>query len=187
MRWRGAALLCVGALCVGAAVPLQATDTAGGTPAPLGHAPLEYFAAKCARCHGPFGSFYGEDFGRNRSDAALHKVVKEMAEGPAGAPLAGRELDAQVAFHRALLAKEPFVAWTGQSGGEIAGEVSPDTTVSARVKGVEVPAKVDDTRWRLTLPAGTAASDVTVVARSDATSTTLALKDAAFSHGTPRR
>jgi hypothetical protein len=169
------------------ALAARGAEPAGGQASPLGHAPLEYFAAKGARCHGPYGSFYGEEFGRKRSDAGLRQVVREMAEGPAGAPLVGRELDAQVAFHRALLAKEPFLAWTAQSETGVAGEVSPDSTVTARLNDRETSAQLVDTRWRVALPSGARASDVTVVACSGASSTTLALRDASFSHGAPRR
>ena len=49
---------------------------------------MAYFEKNCARCHGPLGSFYGDDFGRHlATPTAMRAVVKEMVEGPARSTL----------------------------------------------------------------------------------------------------
>ncbi|MBS1271680.1 MAG: hypothetical protein MAGBODY4_00812 [Candidatus Marinimicrobia bacterium] len=42
--------------------------------------PIEYFNNQCARCHGPGGSFYGEDFARDKSLQELLTVVEEIRQ-----------------------------------------------------------------------------------------------------------
>ena len=122
-------------------------------------APLDYFADKCARCHGDYGSFYGADFAKNLDDAKLAQVVKEMCEGPAQAPLDGKNLEALTAFHRAKRDAAPFVWVTGQKGsaldGELQGEVSPGAKVELRVENrvvkTTIPAKTEGHQWSVPL------------------------------------
>jgi hypothetical protein len=114
-------------------------------------APISYFDQNCARCHGPMGSFYGDNFGANLTDAQLKRVVKEMADGPGNAPVDGLDLDAQIAFHRALVKKEPFIAVLEKSGNELRGEVSPGSQVELDMPQ-PIKAKVTENQWVLTLP-----------------------------------
>ena len=105
-------------------------------------APLAYFNANCARCHGEYGSFYGEDFAKGLDDAALHDIVAEMANGPAQAPLAPADLDAVTRWHRAVRDKKPFVVVvksekTG-AGWQLSGEISPGATLQVNGKDIEV-------------------------------------------------
>ena len=116
--------------------------TAPADAAQMEHArrPISYFNAECGNCHGDYGSFWGEGFAAELSDEQLHKIVDEMAAGPAQAPLKGIALEVQVAYHRSLVDQKPFiVAWKGEDG-IWQGEVTPGSTVTlggdaAKVEG----------------------------------------------------
>lgn len=110
-------------------------------------APTAYFNQNCARCHGENGSYYSEDFGKDKDDAALRQIIDEMAHGPGQAPLAPAELDVLTAWHRALRDKKPFVALVkAEKTGDVwrlNGEISPGATLQINGK----TAKVDGTTW----------------------------------------
>lgn len=78
---------------------------------PTEFAPRQYFNQHCSNCHGDDGSNYGPEFGRHLDEVSLNRVVKEMAEGPGQAPLSAKDLKVLVAFHRSLIAGEPFAVW----------------------------------------------------------------------------
>jgi hypothetical protein len=175
-----------GVIAAAALVPLVAILCgAAKPPTPLDNGPIAYFNAKCARCHGKYGSFYGEDFGRKLTDRQLRKVVADMAEGPSQAPLAQPELDAQVAFHRALIARQPFLSWTEKSAGSVSGEVTPGARVSATVGGKTVEAQLSRGSWSVRLPASTGAFAVKVSASTGKTTVTLDLGQSTFTHAAP--
>ena len=127
-----------------AATPPLTPIVAGEIDGPLASsfAPLAYFNQNCARCHGVNGAFYEKDFAKNKSDADLHAVIEEMAEGPAQAPLAPAELDAVAAWHRAIRDKKPFVIIVKSektaTGWRLSGEISPGATLQINEKEVEV-------------------------------------------------
>ena len=110
-------------------------------------APTAYFNQNCARCHGENGSYYSEDFGKDKDDAALRQIIDEMAHGPGNAPLAPADLDVLTAWHRALRDKKPFVAIVkAEKTGDVwrlSGEISPGATL--QINGET--AKVDGTTW----------------------------------------
>lgn len=114
-------------------------------------APFQYFANRCARCHGPDGSHYGPEFGKGLSDAQLIHVVEEMAEGPGGEPIHGADLDAVVAWHRALIRREPFVVVLQRGPTVWSGECTPGAQVTAREGSRTVAAKVNGSRWSVRL------------------------------------
>ena len=87
---------------------------------PDGFAPLSYFAANCARCHGPNGSFYGDSFARTRDDASLRQIVHDMAFGPAQAPIDDPKLEVLTAYHRSLIDKKPFLSLSSAVVGSTA-------------------------------------------------------------------
>lgn len=149
---------------------------------PLSVLPIRYFEDHCARCHGSFGSFYGEEFGKELSDEKLQEAVKMMAEGPAGAPIQGESLSAQVAFHRALIRKEPFVAWTGRSATELWGEVTEHAKVQVRFGKRLQSASVKGSEWRVKVPAQANAQTAQVIATWKGKQTTLLLQQSAYSH-----
>ncbi|MBC8104725.1 MAG: cytochrome c, partial [Cytophagales bacterium] len=140
--------------------------------------------AACARCHGPNGSFYGPDLGKGKTDAQLQKVIREMAEGPSQLPgLPPVELEAQTAYHRALIQSEPFLAVTRRTPTRIEGEVTSGAAVGVSVGGKTTSAKVDGSQWSAPLEANGAAPLVT--ATLGKATTTLNTARAAFSHAVP--
>lgn len=116
-------------------------------------APLDYFSTSCARCHGEYGSFYGDTFGKNLNDAKMLEVVKEMADGPAQAPLTPPNLKVMVAYHTALRDGKPFLCVVSSektaTGWKLSGEVSPDSTLLWNEKNIEVKGH----KWELEVPA----------------------------------
>ena len=83
----------------------------GGEPAlpRLTLPPVRTFEEACARCHGPRGSFYGQEFARLR-DPELTEYVDEMMRGPGMLHPTADDVLAMTAYHRALARKEPFIA-----------------------------------------------------------------------------
>ena len=162
-------------------------------PEPAPQAPMAYFEESCARCHGSLGSFYGDDFGRKLTPAAMRTVIKEMVEGPARSSLSDGALDVQTAFHLALARHEPFLAWTSVTSTTLQGEATPEATVTAtRLNAADTTLTLhrDQWRWILPLPDGLSPADIelraTIPATSSTTKTTttvLRLADRSFSHG----
>ena len=148
--WGG--LLALGAAPAPALQPI-APGQSSGAPHVTRFAPLAYFNANCARCHGPYGALYGADFGK-MDDKTLHGTVDEMAQGPAQAPLAAGDLNVLVAWHRALRDEKPFVAIVKaepKAGGwKLAGEISPGA--SLQINGA--PVEVKDAQWEQSVAAG---------------------------------
>jgi hypothetical protein len=160
-------------------------ETTASTPAgPVKTPPVSYFNDHCASCHGPGGQNYGPTFGQNLTDAALHQKVKDMAEGQGQAPLTDADLNAEVAYHRALILKQPFVAWSAVETGQISGEVSAGAAVSASAGGKPLKVAQKGTMWAINLD-GTKAEDVTVSATGGGGTTTLPLAKASYSQSAP--
>ena len=132
--------------------PIVAGDA--GATKPTEFAPMAYFNQNCARCHGENGSFYGDEFAKDKTDAQLHEVVQEMAQGPAQAPLSPAELDAVTALHRAWRDKKPFVAIVKRektdAGVQLSGEISPGATLEINGENVEVKGS----QWTICVPPG---------------------------------
>ena len=173
-------------LLLAALLPFALGDVPkGAPPALVTTAPISYFEDRCSRCHGPQGSFYGDAFGKNLTEEALRKVVDDMCRVQADSPLKGMDLDAQIAYHRALIAKEPFLVVTQVKEGEISGEVAEKATVQVKVKRATVTAEVKYTGWKAELPKGVKASDLVVSATLDGRTTTLKVSRETFSHSKP--
>lgn len=146
--------------------------------------PVSTFEASCANCHGPQGSFFGEEFGE-LPDEQLHDAVEEMMEGPAFLNPTDADLRAMVAYHRALAAKEPFLCVTSlrlSSDGvptRIEGEATPGSTVS--LAGTSAATTAGETgTWQLRDISGSASLILT--AQKDGNGTRLDLHQAQWSH-----
>jgi len=131
---------------------------------PLHQGAISYFDGACAHCHGPYGSGYGAGFFAKYDLKQLSKSIEDMANGPGQSPLDAEGLQAQVAFHQAIILNAPFIDWTARQGDTMSGEVTRKASVSANVHGAAVPVTVSGTHWSLTLPAGASSSDLTVTA-----------------------
>lgn len=137
-------------LCVGASIGRPTSQ-----PALPSIQPIAYFQENCARCHGDYGSNYGDQFARNLDDAKLSKVVDDMCAGPGNAPLSGVDLQAEIAFHRALADRKPFICITKRDGDKFSGETMPGATLKVAKADLKSDVKVDDAgAWSATVPSG---------------------------------
>lgn len=146
-----------------------------------GFGPITYYEEHCSRCHGQFGTGYLPDMDKRLTDDALRKVILEMAEGPAAAPLDEAQLDAEMAYHRSFIDGTPFVARTDAKA--LKGEVTEGARVSVVVNGKTIPASVEGHTWSVN---GAGSGDARIIAEHDGKRTTLE-PGKPFSHGKPAR
>ncbi len=159
--------------------PATTRAAPGAAPA---FAPIAYYEESCSRCHGQAGTGYPPDMGQRLGDAALRKVVKDMAEGPAAAALDEAQVDAETAYHRSLAEGTPFIWRRAAPGGtELAGEVTPGATVSILIDGKTLPAAVEGHTWSASVPPG--GGDAQIIADREGKRTTLE-PNAQYSHST---
>ncbi|PQV63215.1 hypothetical protein B1R32_11440 [Abditibacterium utsteinense] len=174
----GLALFPLGVLRAQTAAPTEPIHKkSSGEKNAKGFAPLGYFDANCARCHGPNGSFYGAGFGKNlKDDAALKQIVKEMCEGPGNAPLNEKSLDILTDFHRALRDNKPFLVIVSQSAKTLSGEASPDATLALQSGEKTLPIALKGHNWTTEIPADFNVSKARLVARRGEQVAEIALK-----------
>jgi hypothetical protein len=145
-------------------------------------APIGFFNKNCYYCHPKDGAGYPADFGKGYDEKKLYDRLLDMTEEKARVALTDKELDVLASWMRALMKKEPHVAWVETKGAELVFEATSGATVTATVKGSAVAVRQDKGLWKLTRPAGSVAGDVVVTATLQRKSTKLALKSAASSH-----
>lgn len=165
-----------------AAAAFAFCDTPPMKPTPPTIAPISYFEDRCARCHGPHGSFYGDDFGKKLPEPALRKVVSDMCRVQGDSPLKGVDLDAEVAYHRALIAGDPFIVVIHAKDGRLSGEVTEKAAVTVKFKRSTVSAEVKLVSWSVSVPKGEKAEDAVVTATLQKRSTVVRLVKECFSH-----
>ncbi len=144
-------------------------------------APIDYYEAKCARCHGSYGATMPKTIAE-LSDKELEHVVKQMASGPAQAPLSGAKLSAEVAYNRSLTDPKPFIAVTTATSKLLSGEVTPGSKVSLKCGARSLNASVNGHRWRLVPPKGCDLTKATLSARTSRGTTAIAIARQAWSH-----
>lgn len=71
--------------------------------------PISTFEAKCAICHGHQASLHLDRFAA-LGDTELHGMVDQMMRGPGMLKPTDPDVEAMVAYHRALAKREPFAA-----------------------------------------------------------------------------
>ena len=152
-------------------------------PQPLPRGPIAVYEQACARCHGPNGSFYGPDLGLGKTDAQLYKAVQDMADNQGQIELTPLELEAQTAYHRAIIKREPFLAITQRTKSTLSGEVTKGSSVTVTVAGKLQTVRVEGFVWSATLEG---AGAVLVTARRKNAQTPLDPAKAAHSHPPPR-
>lgn len=133
--------------------PSPAKEAATG-PVTTGFKPLDYFQNQCARCHGDYGSAYGSEFGRNITDQQLRDFVRDMAEGPAQAPLGDADLAVETGFHRALRDGRPFAVVVAWKDGVLSGEAMPGSKITLELGGKALDVPLDGNAWKIAAPAG---------------------------------
>lgn len=109
------------------------TTSASAALVDLTLGPVTTFAARCARCHGPEGAFYGDHY-HQLSSAQLHEKIGQMMVGPGGLHPTTVEVDAMAAYHQALRGGAPFLCITNAAsfaagGAPLRGETAPDCEV----------------------------------------------------------
>lgn len=119
------------------------------------------------------------------TDDELIEFVDDMAGGPGQAPIEGKELEAEVAFHRSLVVDEPFIAWTGWDGKTLSGEVTAGATVSIQIDKKQYQAIVKDEQWTLdaNIPS-THLRNVFIIAKLEKKICRLQISERSFSHYT---
>jgi hypothetical protein len=152
---------------------------------PVGTAPVEYFETHCKRCHGSEGWGYPDGFASKLSDEALRKELRSMAAGEGGAPLKEADIDVQLAYHRAMSAKAPFIVWTKANGQTLEGEASTESHLTALAGGKVVPIEFENGRWQVTLPAGRKPEEVRIEAVMGKLKSTMELKKLPYSTQKP--
>lgn len=145
--------------------------------------PIGYFNDHCQRCHGPGGSFYGEDFGKSHTAGELHETVRQMTIGPGQAPLHGDSLNALVAYHRSLIQDSPFVLIATRQPDSLTGFVTAGATVQVITKNAAISGKVQGRQWKVSLPDSIESGTINHIhAVLEGDTTTLSLDLFPFSH-----
>ncbi len=153
-------------------------------PAPkvLVRGPIAVYEQACGRCHGPNGSFYGPDLGKGKTDTQLYKAVQDMADNQGQIELTPIEVEAQTAYHRAIIKREPFLAITGRTKVMLCGEVTKGSSVTVTVAGKPQQVRVIGFQWSATLQGD---GSVLITARRKNAETKLDPDKAFHSHPKP--
>jgi len=167
--------------------PTAVPSYPGVTPLALG--PVTTFEKSCARCHGPQGASFRQDVARLPDDQ-LRRGVKGMMQGKARLKPTPAEIDAMLAYQRALARRQPFVCVTNgpiDADGKLtrlAGQASPGAQLELRTpihaSGITVQ---PDGAWAVeeNLPA----PPLQLVVIRDRQHVILNLADAQWSHAQP--
>lgn len=167
---------------VGLGIALAGIAISAGSVRPAPIRVVETFDRKCSSCHGKEGSMLEKGFEKKYATASeLREVVESM---PGAIGMRTSELDAMMAYVRAISRQEPFLVWIDWRDDVLLGEVSPaGARVDARAKReslrVERP---QASQWRITLPKGVKPEEVEITAQRGGIRTTLRLKDSPYSH-----
>ena len=114
--------------------------------------PVSTFKSSCARCHGPQGASFGEDFGK-LPQRDLERFIRLMMKGPGGLNPNKADIDAMIAYSQALVKHRPFIfitsADTLTNTISYSGESLPGTTLSLTSQGETLQIKTGkDGKWR---------------------------------------
>ena len=112
---------------------------------------ISIYEKACVRCHGPGGSFYGSELGKGKTAAQLRKMVWEMCIAQGGLTVSQREIDAMTAYHRSIMAHEPYVEIIAVTAKTITGEATSGTTIQLETRGRLAPVTITENRWVATL------------------------------------
>lgn len=170
----------ISAMVVFVVVVSVAIGASGLRPAPI--KPVETYERRCSSCHGKEGAMLEKGFEKKyASGSELREIIERM---PGAIGMRSEELDAMVAYARAISRREPFLAWTTQRVNAIEGEVSPgNATLRATAKRQNLKVvRLSPYRWRIELPKGVKVEDIELVAQSGAHRVTLRLRESPYSH-----
>jgi hypothetical protein len=113
--------------------------------------PITYYNNNCNRCHGQVDNAYADSHNPPKGEA-LKKIIQEMAEGPAQAPLDEAGLAEQVKLHEAIFGGGPYV-WMPLKLVTTPYETIPGTRIVFATERGDQPVKVTDD-GKFFLPAG---------------------------------
>jgi len=167
---------------VGLGIVLASVVISAGSVRPAPIKVVETYERKCSSCHGKEGSMLAKDFEKKyASSGELREVVESM---PGAIGMRSDELDAMLAYMRAVSRREPFVVWTGRQGDALVGEVAPAAaTVEARAKREKLRVeRPQPNQWRIKLPKGVQPEEVEITAQRGGVRTTLRFKESPYSH-----
>jgi hypothetical protein len=133
---------------------------------PLTVGPISYFEDHCARCHGSYGSGYLPESMQRHDAAGLKKLIRDMAAGPAQAPLEEADLDAQVAYHIALLNQSLFITITERTATTLTGEATPGAILHLKTGDRIVDVPLDEFAWSLSLEGVNSAEAILILENS---------------------
>ena len=167
---------------VGLGIALVGVAISAGSVRPAPIKVVDTYERKCSSCHGKEGSMLNKDFEKKYASASeLREVVESM---PGAIGMRSDELDAMLAYMRAVSRREPFVVWTERRGDALVGEVAPAATrLEARAKREKLRIeRPQPSQWRIALPKGVRPDDIEITAQRGTVRTTLRLKDSPYSH-----
>ena len=110
---------------------------------------LSLYDTACIRCHGPGGSFFGPDLGKGKTAAQLRKMVWEMCIAQGGLTVSQREIDAMTAYHRSIMAHEPYIEVIAVTESRVTGEATPGTVLELQVGSKVLPITLTENRWNV--------------------------------------
>lgn len=149
-------------------------------PAPL--RVVETYEKQCSSCHGQEGAMFEPDFEKKY---ATSDSLREMVESMPGVSQMRRDqVDALLAYVRALSRGEAYLVWTDRKSQVLEGEVSPrSASLRATARGKELSVtRLTANRWRITIPSGLKVEDVRITAQFRGKASTLLLRQGAYTH-----
>jgi len=148
----------------------------------VGSGPIAVYEKACVRCHGPNGSFYGPELGKGKTDAQLKQAIQDMADNQGQIELTPAQVEAQTAYHRAIIRQEPFLSVTRQTKTVLEGEATTKARVTVTVAEKPMVVVQKGFVWQATL-VGT--GPVLIVAKLGKAETRLDPAKATHSHPAP--
>ncbi|MCC6485305.1 MAG: hypothetical protein IT209_10710 [Armatimonadetes bacterium] len=144
-------------------------------------APVDYFQAKCASCHGKYGAMMLKTIVK-RSDAQLKQDVQQMAAVHSRAPLSGDRLSAEIAYNRSLKDGKPFVILTSATSSRLAGEMTPGSAVTVKSGATSLKASASGHQWSVSVPKKFDISKAAVTVKNGKGASTIQIAKQAYSH-----
>lgn len=156
------------------------TGAALQQPAPL--RVVETYEKQCSSCHGQEGAMFERGFEKKYATPGdLREMVESM---PGVSQMRSDQVDALLAYVRAISRGEAYIVWTDMRARLLEGEVAPRSAsirASAGGKALAVTRPVPG-RWRVQLPPGLKPEHLQITAQFGGKTSTLLLKQGAYTH-----
>lgn len=160
---------------------------------PVNAKTMLYYEAHCASCHGPQGAFYEPDWGDRTTEESLREMTLLMTIDPGRNPLedGSPEFEALVAYHRAMIKRQPFGSLISQSDLTLRFEFAIDAEVEVlepsglSIQRVEEDEYYEHAIYEMTLAELGQRRSVVLSIRQGDRETRFALAQGAFTHQAP--